>query len=201
MPGVTTTSGSRAPGVTRVVACTDVCLAAIAMTGAKLRAVLLNTRFPCQSATWALMSARSAVRPYSRTWDRPEKSRTSLPSGDARSASTDTLCESALRDEFKLDLASAIQVGEYGGVRAPRIRTDHLVDLAVLNERGQSYLAAAGVVVDDRQTTGTVVDQGVDEFDRAPSLTEPADHHGGTIGNGRDRLDRAGRPLVDHLGA
>ena len=62
MPGRCTSSGSRTPGSTISSTSQIVSLAARAKSGLKLRAVLLNRRFPFVSATYALITATSAYR-------------------------------------------------------------------------------------------------------------------------------------------
>src|SRR5690606_436210 len=64
-PGVTMASGSSSPSSTTASTWAMVVLAAVAMMGPKLRAVLRYTRLPQRSARCALMSAKSACRGYS----------------------------------------------------------------------------------------------------------------------------------------
>ena len=52
------------------------------------------------------------------------------------------------------------------------MRTDHLRHLPGLEQGGQTDLAGAGVVVYDGQVGGSVVDERMDEFDRAARLAE-----------------------------
>src|SRR5262245_50583706 len=82
MPGVTTASGSRPPTGTVAVTSTIVSVAAVAMTGPKLRVVLRNTRLPSGSARWAPIRATSPLMGYSRMWVRPSMVLTSLPSAN-----------------------------------------------------------------------------------------------------------------------
>src|SRR6266481_9063669 len=67
MPGVTIASGSSAPSSTISWTCTTAHRAAVAMIGAKLRAVLRYTRLPQRSPRSALISAKSAWIGNSRT--------------------------------------------------------------------------------------------------------------------------------------
>src|SRR5690606_6237522 len=67
IPGVTTASGSSSPSGTTSLTWAMVHLAAIAISGPKLRAVLRYTRLPQRSPRCALISAKSACSGYSST--------------------------------------------------------------------------------------------------------------------------------------
>lgn len=71
MPGVTICSGSSPPRSTTYETCTMVVLAALAITGPKLRAVLRYTRLPQRSPLKALISAKSAWTCVSNTYCLP----------------------------------------------------------------------------------------------------------------------------------
>src|SRR5262249_22470641 len=78
--GVTIDSGSRPPAATISPASAIVSVAAVAISGLKLRAVLRYQRFPSSSAFAAYTRATSARIGSSRTCSTPPSTRTSLPS-------------------------------------------------------------------------------------------------------------------------
>src|SRR4051812_12687640 len=80
MPGVWMWSGSIWPAGTRCSTSATVTLAAVAIIGLKLRAVLRYTRFPAVSPFQAWTMARSANSPRSMMYFSPSNSFTSLPS-------------------------------------------------------------------------------------------------------------------------
>ena len=94
---------------------------------------------------------------------------------DARARGTHPFGEIALRHQLELDLARAVEPVEHPGVRLPRERADHLAHLAVLEQRGQSDVPVAGVVVHHGQVARTRADQRVDQFDGLARGAESSD--------------------------
>lgn len=71
MLGVTTASGSRVPVPTTSRTCTIVVVAAVAITGAKLRAVLRYMRFPIPSERCAAIASNDSYSGWTNTFTDP----------------------------------------------------------------------------------------------------------------------------------
>ena len=95
----------------------------------------------------------------------------------------DALGEIALRHQFELDVAGAVERVEDLRVGLARKRADDLADAPRLQQRGEAGLAVAGVVVDDRQVARALRDQRVDQLRRHAGRAEAADHHGRAVGH------------------
>ncbi|ABA51189.1 hypothetical protein BURPS1710b_A1553 [Burkholderia pseudomallei 1710b] len=109
------------------------------------------------------------------------------------------LGEVALRYQFELDLARAIQRVEHLRIGLPRKRADDLAHAPRLQQRGEARLAVAGVVVDDRQIARALRDQRIDQLGGHPGRAEAADHdRRAVVDVGHRRLEGI-ENLVDHV--
>src|SRR5690606_27879265 len=115
---------------------------------------------------------------------------------DTGAASADTLRQGSLRHEFELYLAGKISVRKGARVRRPGEGADHLAHHAGIDHRGDPDPAIAGIVVDDGEVLGSLVDQGVDQFDRRARTAKAADHDARAVADVGDSLRRAADCLV-----
>ena len=102
----------------------------------------------------------------------------------------------ALRDQLQLDLPGAVQAVEHVRVGLARERADHLAHPSRGQQCGQPGVAVAGVVADDGQFPGALLDQRVDQPDRHPGHAEAADQHGGAVLDPRHRFGRGADDLA-----
>src|SRR5215470_132814 len=84
------------------------------------------------------------------------------------------------------------------GVRLAWKRADDLLYSLGLQQRGQTRVAVAGVVVDDGELVGALRNQRIDELRGHAGRAEAADHHGRAIGNVCNRGCGRCNDLVDH---
>ncbi len=98
---------------------------------------------------------------------------------NSSSARTDSFGECALR--IKLDLEFAAQVLLLERCVFANVTTDHLLDLARLQEQAQTKVIHAGVVADARKVLNTGVAQCEDEVLGDAAEAKPADHDGHSI--------------------
>ena len=207
MPGVTTPRDRARPAATTVPACTIVVVAgrrhqraevarglvvdqvAVAVGGPALDQGEVGGQ-PVLQHVVAAVEGALLLALLERRADRGAR----VEGGDAGAAGADALGQRALRHELELGAPAAVELGEDRRVGRARVRADHLRDAPGLDQRRQADLAAAGVVVDDGQVGGALVDQRVDQLDRAAGLAEAADHHRRAVEDVGDRLGRARRP-------
>ena len=107
----------------------------------------------------------------------PSASRRAVAGGreeaaDAGAGGADALGQVALRHQFELDLAGAVQRIEHMRIALPRERADDLAHPAGFQQRRQAEVAIAGVVVDQRQLTRALGDEGVDQRRGLPGAAE-----------------------------
>jgi hypothetical protein len=100
---------------------------------------------------------------------------------DAGAGGAHALGQVALRHQFELELAAAVQAVEHLAVGLARKAADDLAHAAGLQQRGQAGVAVAGVVVDDGEVLGALLDQAVDQLVGNAGGAEAADQHGGAV--------------------
>ena len=113
-------------------------------------------------------------------------------------ACPDPLGKSALRHQFQSDPAGAVHLRENGGTRGPGKRADDLGDLTGPKKGRYPHQPVAGIVADNGQVGCPVIDQGVNEFDRAAGLPETADHDSVAVVDPGYRFSGIGDSLIDH---
>jgi hypothetical protein len=107
------------------------------------------------------------------TYGRPLNSRTSFPFASTvptvvgGAGRTNAFGERALGDDLKCDLACSVQLGENFRLAGPGKGTDHLAYLAVANQCGEADLAVTRIVINNCEVGCAVVDQCVEQLDRA----------------------------------
>ena len=117
---------------------------------------------------------------------------------DPGAAGADALAQRALRHQFELDPAGAVERFEHMRVGRTRVRADHLAHPALADEESDAALAGAGVVGDDGKVARAVADQRFDQLDRLADIAEAGAQHGHAVRNARDRRLEARHALVDH---
>ena len=127
---------------------------------------------------------------------RPLSVRVSLPS--AGTGGLDANREIALRHELELDPAGVVERIEHVRIRLARERADDLAHASGLEQRGQTNVAVARIVVDDGQLARAARDQRIDQFGGHAGSAETADHHGRAIEHIGDGGLRQCDCLVDH---
>ena len=91
-------------------------------------------------------------------------------------------------DELEFEFAGPVELGEHRGIRGARVGADHLAHAFVFDQRGQADVATPGVVVHHREVLRALIDEGVDEFNRAAGFAEAPDHHRRAVVDVRDRF-------------
>ncbi len=117
---------------------------------------------------------------------------------DAGAGGADALGQVALRHQFQLQLARAVQRVKDVGIGLARERADDLAHLPVFQQGGQARIAIARIVVDDDEVARALGDQAVDQLGRLAGAAEAANHDGGAIVDIGQRIKDAGTQFVDH---
>ncbi len=117
---------------------------------------------------------------------------------DAGAGGADALGQIALRYQFELQLAAAIQPVKNLAVGLTREAADDLAHPACLEQCGQADLGIAGIVVDDGQVGGALLDQAIDQFIGNARGAKTADHDGGAVAHVCQCLGNRAGNLVDH---
>src|SRR5258708_26185177 len=112
---------------------------------------------------------------------------------DARAAGAAALGQRALPVELDLELAFEVELGE--GLVLADVRTDHLLDLAVLEQQPEPRAIDAGVVADADQVLDARIAHGVDQLVGNADQPEAAAHQ--HLAVGQHALERGFRVLVD----
>src|SRR5665213_4220656 len=81
---------------------------------------------------------------------------------DARSGGSDAFSKVTLRHQFEFDGLFAVQLIKDIGIGLTRERANDLAHALGLQKGSDSVFAVAGVVVDERQVTGTLSDEPID---------------------------------------
>jgi len=117
---------------------------------------------------------------------------------DACAGRADALGEVALWHELKLDLAAAVESVEHVRIGLPGKRADDLAHTSRLEQRGESRVSVAGIVVDDGEVARALDYEGVDELGGHAGCAEAADHDGGTVVDIGHGSGCGGNDFVDH---
>ena len=102
-------------------------------------------------------------------------------STDAGAGGADALGQVALRNQFEFELATAVKGVEHVAVGLPRKTADDLAHAAGLEQRRQSGVTVAGIVVDHGKVLRALLDQPVDQFIGNAGGAEAADEDGRSI--------------------
>ncbi len=103
-----------------------------------------------------------------------------------------------MRYRFERNLASPVQRLEHDRIVGARERTDDLGDPPGFQQRGQTDMPVAGIVVDHRQTFGALVDEGVHEIGGIAGIAKATDVYRGAVRNAVERVRKVWHDLVDH---
>src|SRR5579862_5367369 len=103
-----------------------------------------------------------------------------------------------LRHDFKLDTALAPELLKHHRIGRARKRAHDLSHVAGFQELGQTQMADAGIVGNDRQILGALLDETVDQDVRLANAAEAADEHDRAVGNTRHRFGHGFYDFVDH---
>src|SRR5690606_26427987 len=105
----------------------------------------------------------------------------------------------ALRHEFQLELAGFVHLVEYDRTGTARETAD---DLAHASCRKQTHewldAAGAGIVADERQVLGPLLNETIDQMRGMSHRAEAAEQDGRTVLDPLHRLGDGLDPLVDH---
>ena len=108
----------------------------------------------------------------------------------------------ALRNKFQFELARAVQTVEHITICLARKAANQFVDAASFENRCQTSIAIACVVIHQREMPRLAavqhLEQAVDQFVRNPSSAKPADHDGRAVVDFPDGLHHRIGLLVDH---
>ena len=112
---------------------------------------------------------------------------------------TNPFSQCALRNEFELNPARLVQLREHFGLAGTGKGTDHLAHLTVTNQGGQPHFTVPGIVIDNGKAGWAVVDQCMNQLDRAARCAEATHHHGRSVRNISNGFRDGWKLLVNHL--
>ncbi len=109
---------------------------------------------------------------------------------DAGAGGADAFGQVALRGQFQLDLAGAVERVEMLGISLAWKGADDLAYPPRRQQCGQPGVAVAGIVVDDGEFARALLDQSIDQRRRHAGIAKTANHDGCAVMNiGHGALD------------
>ena len=106
--------------------------------------------------------------------------------------------EVTLRHQLQLHFAAAIEVIENLGIHLAREGADHLAYSPGFQQRRETHFPVAGVVINDGQVAGALVNQGVNQKGRLAGGTKAADHNSRPVVDPGDGLAQRRYAFINH---
>ena len=106
--------------------------------------------------------------------------------------------EVALRHQLQLHFAATVEIIENLGIHLAREGADHLAYSPGFQQRRETHFPVAGVVINDGQVAGALVNQGVNQKGRLAGGAKAADHNSRPIVDPGDGLAQRRYAFINH---
>src|SRR5690606_768963 len=106
--------------------------------------------------------------------------------------------QGALGHQFELDAPGPVEIVETLGIRLAGKGAEDLAHPPGADQGGEAGVAVAGVVADDGELPGALVDERLDKLRGHPRHAEAPDQHHGAVGNVGHRLGGGEKRFIDH---